>query len=90
MSLNRSGYEFGVKRNFMNGQAVIISDLGDGEEYSGMVRGKSFDHVVDSYIVELTPESKERFQKHSTQWDWDCISITESCLRGADVAARTT
>lgn len=77
----RSGYVFGNKRNFYNGQPIIISDLGDGKEYHGVVRGKSMDHVIDHYIIELHPKTKEIFRKINPDFEWDCISITEACLR---------
>lgn len=82
--LNASGYIFGQKRNFYNGQHVIISDLGDGQEYDGLIRGKGLDHVVDSYLVELSPSTKQRFKAKDPAWEWDCILLTEACLRVDD------
>lgn len=80
-----SGYVFGQKRNFHNGQHVIISDIGDNQEYTGTIRGKSLDHIIDHYIVELSSDTKMRFKERDNQaFQWDCVALPESCLRSKE------
>lgn len=85
-------FEWGKKQNFKNHEPVVIYNLdSSGTTYEGIIRGKSFLHFIDSYIVELTPESKARIYsmghrsdhlKHDPDGDeFDCISLTEACLK---------
>ena len=83
-------FSWGKKQNFKNGAPVVIYNIDSlGTTYDGIVRGKSFVHTIDSYIVELTAESKARLYTDRTMQlrndpeadEWDCIDITEACLK---------
>lgn len=77
--------QIGKKLLLTNGEPVIICKLGDDQEYTAVVKGKSFVHVLDNYIVELTPESKARWRWPKDDYGhggpWDCICLTEACLK---------
>lgn len=78
-------FEWGKKQEFTNGERIIIYNIGHDREYSGIVRGKSFEHYIDSYIIELDKESKQSLKNgDGTPYRWDCISITEACLKRVD------
>jgi hypothetical protein len=40
-----------AKLNLKNGDRVLICNIGDGQSYPGTVVGKSFEHIVDTYII---------------------------------------
>lgn len=79
-------FAWGRKQEFGNDEPVILYKLGFDGEYKGKIKGKSFLNAIDSYIVELDPEAKRsiRNEDGSLPYKWDCISITEACLRRPD------
>lgn len=83
-------FMFGPMKNFTNGQ-LVVCDVGDGQEYTGVVKGKDNMQIPErgsiyfiSYIVEFSAMSKAKFSEKYPSWDWDCILLAESCLRKAE------
>ena len=67
--------KFGDHWNFKNNDRVVIYNLDQtGREWKGTIRGKVSDNVIDTYIVE--PD-----EKLSPDYEFDCIAMTEACLK---------
>lgn len=79
-------FAWGRKQEFKNGESVVIYGLGLIREFTGKVRGKSFENAIDTYIVELDEEAKMAFPNPdgSRPYEWDCITLTEACLKRSD------
>lgn len=73
------------QQNFKQGQRVIIHNFGDGKEYTGTIMGKTneekyYEGFPEHYIVK--PDNMKAMKKH---WDYECVSITEACLKAVEV-----
>jgi hypothetical protein len=69
------------KLDLKNGERVVIHSLGFPGEFDGTVCGKSFEsQTTDHYTIRLSDESRKRWLT-----PWDCVDVTESCLRRAVV-----
>lgn len=62
------------KRDFRQGDDVVIYELGDDKEYRAKVVGKASENVIDVYIVELVDVP-------GGHWPWSHAAIPETCLR---------
>lgn len=64
--------------DFRHLEKVLVYNIDDtGREWLGTIRGKSSNNIIDSYIVELD-------EPINTNYPYDCISITEACLKSID------
>lgn len=63
------------KRNFKEGDKVIIWNLGDNKEYKGVIRGKQEMVFLDNYIVEF--DDPNAFPSYP----FSCVQLIESCIK---------
>jgi hypothetical protein len=74
--------KLGQHWDFKNLEPVLIYNLDDsGKEYHGIIRGRSFENIIDSYIVELA-------EPINSNYPFDCVVLTEACLKSTDPERR--